>query len=198
VKLFWFFILIAIILIAGCVEKEEVMPNLKGKKILMIIAPKNFRDEELLKPKEILEKAGAKVEIASKNVSVAKGMLGSTVNVDFDISEVDVKSYDAIIFVGGTGAEIYFEDAQALRIAREAYEQGKVIGAICIAPSILANSGILEGKRATAWPSEANNLEAKGAKYTGELVTKDGKIITAKGPEAAEQFGKTIVQTLFA
>ncbi|MEM5829416.1 MAG: DJ-1/PfpI family protein [Candidatus Aenigmatarchaeota archaeon] len=184
----------AAILIAGCVERR--MPNLEGKKVLMIVAPTNFRDEELLKPKEILEKAGAQIKIASKDVEIANGMLGTSVTIDLDLSEVDVKNYDAIIFVGGTGAEIYFNDSTALRIARETYEQGKVIGAICIAPSILANAGILEGKHATSFPSEASNLKAKGANYTGELVTVDGKIITAKGPEAASQFGRMIAEAL--
>ncbi|MEM5853567.1 MAG: DJ-1/PfpI family protein [Candidatus Aenigmatarchaeota archaeon] len=184
-----------VLLIAGCVEKES-MPNLEGKKVLMIIAPKNFRDEELLEPKEILEKSGAEIKIASKGVKTARGMLGSSVNVNLDLSEVQTEIYDAVIFIGGTGAEVYFNDSTALKVARESYEQGKIIGAICIAPSILANAGILEGKRATSWPSEASNLEAKGAKYTGELVTADGKIITAKGPEAANEFGKIIAKSL--
>ncbi|MEM7822062.1 MAG: DJ-1/PfpI family protein [Candidatus Aenigmatarchaeota archaeon] len=187
--------MVAIILIAGCVEKES-MPNLEGKKVLMIVAPNNFRDEELLKPKEILEKAKAEVKIASKSVATARGMLGASVSVDLDLSEVEVKSYDAVIFVGGTGAQVYFDDPTALKIAKEAYEQRKIVGAICIAPSILANAGILEGKRATAWPSEVSNLEARGAKYTGELVTVDGNIITAKGPEAASQFGRAIAEAL--
>ncbi|MEM5766293.1 MAG: DJ-1/PfpI family protein [Candidatus Aenigmatarchaeota archaeon] len=172
------------------------MSNLEGKRVLMIIAPNNFRDEELLKPKEILEKARAEVKVASKGVKEARGMMGSIVSVDLDISEAEVQNYDAIIFVGGTGAEIYFNDSTALGIVRKAYEQGKVIGAICIAPSILANAGILEGKKATSWPSETSNLEANGVRYTGESVTVDGKIITAKGPEAASQFGKAIAEAL--
>ncbi|MEM5878899.1 MAG: DJ-1/PfpI family protein [Candidatus Aenigmatarchaeota archaeon] len=183
------------ILIAGCVEKGS-MSNLEGKKVLMIVAPENFRDEELLKPKEILENVKAEVKIASKGVATARGMLGASVSVDLDLSEVEVKSYDAVIFVGGTGAQVYFDDPTALKIAREAYEQRKIVGAICIAPSILANAGILEGKKATSWPSEVSNLEARGASYTGELVTVDGNIITAKGPEAASQFGRAIAEAL--
>jgi protease I len=189
-------ILALIIFISGCIEQKEVSFDLAGKKVLMIIAPTNFRDEELLRPKEILEKAKANVTIASKGVKTAKGMLGSSVSVDLDLSQVNVKDYDAIVFVGGTGAEVYFNDSKALKIAKEAYEQGKVVAAICIAPSILANAGILEGKQATAFPSEASNLEANGARYTGEAVTIDGKIITAKGPEAASQFGNAIAKVL--
>jgi len=189
-------ILALIIFISGCIEQKEVSLDLAGKKVLMIIAPKNFRDEELLRPKEILEKAKANVTIASKGVKTAKGMLGSSVSVDLDLSQVNVKDYDAIVFVGGTGAEVYFNDSKALKIAKEAYEQDKVVAAICIAPSILANAGILEGKQATAFPSEASNLEANGARYTGEAVTIDGRIITAKGPEAASQFGNAIAKAL--
>jgi protease I len=196
-KVFTLYLILALfVLFSGCIEKKEVSFDLAGKKVLMIIAPKNFRDEELLKPKEILERAKANVTIASKGVKTAKGMLGSSVSVDLDLAQVDVKDYDAIVFVGGTGAEIYFNDSKALKIAKEGYEQGKVVAAICIAPSILANAGILEGKRATAFPSEASNLEANGARYTGESVTIEGRIITAKGPEAASEFGNAIAKAL--
>jgi protease I len=195
-KLIFSLILALIVFISGCIEQKEVSFDLAGKKVLMIVAPKNFRDEELLRPKEILEKAKANVTIASKGVKTAKGMLGSSVSVDLDLSQVNVKDYDAVVFVGGTGAEIYFNDSQALKIAKEAYEQGKVVAAICIAPSILANAGILERKKATAFPSEASNLEANGSIYTGEAVTVEGRIITAKGPEAAVQFGNSIAKAL--
>lgn len=68
--------------------------------------------------------------------------------------------------------------------------------AICIAPVTLANAGILEGKRTTAFPSVESDLKARGANYTGNPVERDGKIITGSGPEAATEFGKTIVAAL--
>jgi len=194
-KLLWLLIA-GVVLIAGCIEREVSMPDLSGKNVLMIVAPVNFRDEELLTPRKILEGAKANVTIASKGVKIARGMLGANVDVDIELSQVDVAEYDAVVFVGGTGAEVYFNDSTALKIAKDAYDQGKVVAAICIAPSILANAGILEGRSATAFPSEAGNLEEKGANYTGELVTVDGKIITGKGPEAASQFGRTIAENL--
>lgn len=170
------------------------MPD--AKSILMIVAPENFRDEEFLEPKAVFEKMGMKVTIASKGVKTAKGKLGASVEIDKDISAVNVDEYDAIIFVGGNGSSVYFEDSDALEIAKEAYENGKVIAAICIAPSILANAGILEGKNATCYSSESSNLETQGAKYTGKDVEIDGKIITSNGPKPAAKFGKAIAEAV--
>lgn len=172
------------------------MTDLSGKKILMVVAPNNFRDEEAFEPKKILEEAGALVVIASSGVAQARGMFGRTLEVQEDISRVDTAGFDAIVFVGGSGASVYFNNSTALNLAKNFSQAGKVIGAICIAPSILANAGLLTGKRATAFSSESGNLIAKGAEYTGEAVTVEGKIITARGPEAATEFGKKLVEIL--
>ena len=199
--------LFLVILVAGCVAQEEENKvsvkklgggemNLEGKNVVMIIAPENFRDEELMEPKEVLENYGANVTIASKGTTSAKGKLGAIVSVDMDISEINVDDFDAVVFVGGSGASIYFDDERAREIATEAYEKGKVVAAICIAPSILANAGILEGKKVTSFPSEEKNLEAHGATYTGADVEVDGNIVTASGPHAASEFGEKIAELL--
>lgn len=166
------------------------------KKIVMIIAPENFRDEELLAPKKILESKGFSITIASRDAGRATGMLGAEVQVNKDINEIHAEDYDAIVFVGGTGAAIYLNNHIVLGLAQEFAVQKKVVAAICIAPSILANAGLLKGKQATSWPSEAANLENKGARYTGKPVTVDGRIITANGPRAAEEFGEKIAELL--
>jgi len=170
--------------------------DMEKAKILMIVAPENFRDEEYQKPREILEQAGAEIVVASKGTVEAKGLLGVQVKVDKDISQVSVDDYQAIVFIGGPGSSIYFDDQTALNLAKSADEKGKIVGAICIAPSILANAGILSGKKATAFSSEKDNLVAKGAQFTSESVTTDGKIVTGNGPEAAEEFGKKLVEIL--
>jgi len=177
-------------------EDEVVNMDISGKSILMVIAPEGFRDEEFLEPERVFESARADVTVASKGVSVAKGKLGATVEVDIDISDVNVDDYDAVVFVGGPGASIYFDDPTALKIAKDAYESGKLTAAICIAPSILANAGVLEGHKATAFESESENVASKSAGYTGEPVTVDGKIVTANGPDAAKRFGQEIVKML--
>ncbi|MBC7348303.1 MAG: DJ-1/PfpI family protein, partial [Clostridia bacterium] len=78
----------------------------------------------------------------------------------------------------------------------EAAEQGKVLGAICLAPVTLANAGVLAGRKATVFSPEAKRLEAAGAKYTGAGVEIDGRIVTASGPENAKDFGEAIAALL--
>ena len=162
----------------------------------MIVAPENFRDEELFEPKKALEDRGFEIEIASKRVQEALGARGGKIKVDQDLAGARVELYQAVIFVGGSGSSVYFNDPDALFLAKKAYEKGKTVAAICIAPSILANAGVLKGKRATSFPSEAENLKNKGAVYTNEGVIVDGKIITAQGPKQAIEFGEKIVEVL--
>jgi len=167
--------------------------------VLMIIAPENFRDEELFETKEVIESNGFSVAIASKSKGIKRGMLGGTAEASLSLSEINVDNYKAIIFVGGAGSSVYFDDKEALDIAKKAYENGKIVGAICIAPMILANAGILNGKRATVWNGNGeygDRLKESGADYTGNDVEKDGNIITANGPHAAKRFGEEIVNAL--
>lgn len=160
--------------------------------VLLIIAPNNFRDEELFYTKEEIEKAGHITTIASLKKEKSKGMLGGEAMPEKTIDEINENDYNAIVFVGGSGASIYFNNQEALDIVKKFYDEDKIVAAICIAPSILANAGILKNKKATCWESESENLEQKGVKYTGNPVEVDGKIITANGPKAAREFGKKI------
>ncbi len=161
----------------------------------MIVAPENFKDEEYFIPKEIFENYGAKV-ITASSTEHPRSVGGKSITSNVLISEIDIEEYDAVVFSGGPGANVYFDNEDAHRIVKEAYEKNKIIAAICISPSILANAGILKGKRATAFPSEAENLKSKGAIYTGEAVTRDGNIITGRDPTAAREFAEEIVKAL--
>jgi len=174
----------------------EVAPTLQGKSILMIIAHRDFRDEEYKEPRRIFEARGATVTVASSSLEVAKGMLGAQVKPDLLLKDVTVADYDAIVFVGGSGAREYWDDPVAHTVAQEAVAQGKVLAAICIAPATLAKAGVLKGKKATVFSSEVKALEAGGANYTGASVERDGLIITANGPKAATRFAEEIAKAL--
>lgn len=165
-------------------------------KILMVTAPNNFRDEELFIPKEKFENAGHEVVIASNKVGVCKGTLSGEISSDMLLKDVNVDDFQAVVFVGGTGSDVFFNDENALKIAREADKKGKVLSAICIAPMVLANAGVLTGKKATVWSGESENLKSKSVIYTGESVTVDGKIITGNGPASAELFGEKICEAI--
>jgi protease I len=117
-----------------------------------------------------------------------------TVKPDILIHDVQVKDYDAVVFIGGFGCTEYFDNPIAHKIARQALEQGKILAAIELAPTILANAGLLNGKKATA--SRSYILKQRGAIYTGEHVERDGNIITGSGPNAATEFGEAIVSAL--
>jgi protease I len=174
------------------------MSDLMGMDVLMVLASDGFRDEEYREPAAALAHAMAGVDIASSSKRTCIGMHGLKVEPDLPLVNVEVRHYEAVIFVGGRGASEYFDDAVAQKIALDAKQQGKLVCAICIAPAILANAGILDGKRCTCFPSVAPNLRARGAKLVKDAVAKHGKIITANGPEAAHAFGKAIVDALLA
>lgn len=165
-----------------------------AKRALLIIAPANFRDEELAEPRAILKKAGYRVTVASSADGPVKGMLGAQVKPDLKLEQVKVDNYDVVVFVGGSGARAYYEAPAAHRIAKEAVSKGKVTGAICLAPAILAKAGVLKGKRATVYPAAAKALTAGGAKLQNAEVVVDGRLVTANGPEAATAFGNALVK----
>lgn len=165
-------------------------------KALLILPPERFRDEEYFQTKEELEKAKIGVVTASRVPGMIGGMLGGKAMAGIGFNDIDLRAYDVIVFIGGGGAELYFNDRQAIDIAKKASESGKVLAAICLAPIILANAGLLKGKKATAWHGEEGAMRARGVEWTGEALTIDGRIITANGPKAAKDFGKAIVCAL--
>jgi len=179
-----------------CPLRASELPEIEGAEILMIIAPKNFRDEELFLPMKIFKTQLANVTVASSTLEEVGGMLGKTVKPDIHYEKVNVQDFNAVVFVGGVGARGYFDDDLAHKIARQALEKEKVLAAICLAPGILARAGILNGKKATVWKAEAPSLKKMGVNYTGKRIEIDGDIITADGPKAAGEFAEEIVRAI--
>ncbi len=168
-------------------------------RVLYVIAPERFRDEELLEPRRILEQHGATVTVASTRSGTAVGMLGAKVTVDCTVQQADAGSFDALVVAGGAGAPAHLWDSEPLRaLVRSLHAAGKTVGAICLSPPVLARAGILAGKRATTFPADRAIVELKrgGATYVQEPVVLDGTIVTASGPEAAAAFGETLAELL--
>ena len=166
------------------------------RKALLVIASKDFEDTEFLYTKEELEKAKIKIIITSKKKGTAVGTYGTKVQVDLGLDEVNVDDYDVIIFIGGIGACEYYRDKKVLSPAVKTFNKGKKTCAICVAPLILANAGLLKNKNATIYKDLVQMLKEHGAIYTGKQVEVDGNIITANGPNAARLFGQIIAREL--
>ncbi len=170
--------------------------TLTGKKVLMVIASREFRDEEYQKPRKILESEGVAVTVACSSMNESTGMLGLKVRPDILLKDAKPEQYDAVIFVGGMGATEYWDDPVAHALAKSVYGAGKPTAAICLAPMTLANAGLLQGKKATIWKDAVPDFKTKGVVYTGSPVEQDGRLITGSGPEAAESFARALVEAL--
>jgi protease I len=165
-------------------------------KVLLVIAPQVFRDEELFETREELEKAGFETVIASTAKGICKGKLGGEAEATVAIDEVRAADYQAIVFVGGMGSQVYFDHAKAHDLAWEMYADGKIVSAICAAPVILAKAGLLKDKKATVYPDHEYTIKQYGALYSGEAVVVDGNIITGNGPESSNAFGQAVAKHL--
>ena len=166
------------------------------KRVLMIIAPENFRDEELFVTKRVLESRGVLVSVASVRRGMATGMLGGVFRVELTFDAVDPGSFDAVILVGGSGARIFWDDPAVHRLLKDAYHKGAVVGAICISPVTLCRAGLLRGRKATVWGGVSRILRRCGARYTGKDVEIDGHIVTANGPHAAKPFAEAVLRLM--
>lgn len=206
------------LLVAGCSQREAAKPPappapapitkpapapapqtpaaLEGTKVLLVIAQKDFKDVEFTEPRLLLGDQGATLTVASKKKAVATGMDGAEVMPDLALSKVKVPDYDAVVFIGGSGASDYFDDPEALAIAREAAEENKIVAAICLAPGILAKAGLLKGEDATITESRADLLTEAGANYMGPGVVESGLFLTASGPDQAKAFAEKLAELL--
>ena len=170
-----------------------------GKKVLLVIAQEEFRDEECFIPKQLFEAAGVEVTVAAESMETAKGMLGGTIKPDIKISEARIDEYDAIVISGGSGSRKYLWDNKALQnLVKEADALKKVISAICISPVVLARTGILKGKESTVFksPDTLRELEVRGAVYLDREVVVSCHVVTGRDPASADAFGKAILEVL--
>lgn len=165
-------------------------------KVLLPLAP-GFDDVEAITFIEILQKVKFDVTIATlfdKDTPVC-GAFNSRLIPDKLIEETQNEEYDAIIFTGGKGSLKLLESSTLKKITLEHFQKNKLVGAICISPTILGEYGILNNKHITVSPSHIDKMP-KDAKISNELVVIDGNIITGKGPGAAMEFVFRVVEIL--
>ena len=179
-------------------QKAEGRP-LEGKKIVFVVAPNEYRDEELDVPLKMVEEAGAVTSIASPKTGRCQGMLGGQVEAKLATSALHASEWDAAVVVGGMGSPEYlWTDKPLLDFLAKLDKAGKPIGGICLSGAVLANAGVLKGRVATVWPEPKaiDALVAGGARYEKAPVQVDGTIVTGEGPHAAEPFAEKLLEVL--
>jgi len=162
----------------------------------MVLANYNFNDDEYEYTRKMLDDSGVEVKITAGEPGECISVTGKNIDVDTNMSNVLLDDFRAVIFIGGPGVDSYFTNSDALDLAKNFFQEKKIVAAICWAPVILARSGILTGRKATVWDGAKNDLIKAGAIYSGDKVTVDDTIITADGPDSALDFGQTIVNLM--
>ncbi|MCD6289634.1 MAG: DJ-1/PfpI family protein [Anaerolineae bacterium] len=165
-----------------------------SKKILVVLPPRDFDINEYLTLKHMCEERGHKVSVASIASGTVESSEGVSVPVDARLHQVKSYQYDAVVFLGGEGARIYFDDPQARKFASDV--KYKTIGATGNAAVLLALAGLLDKKKVTAPPEYAEWVVRGGASYTGRPLEIDEKLITAQYSTLAESFTNALIEAI--
>lgn len=178
------------------------MVDLSKARVLML-ATNGFEQSELFEPRKALLDAGAKVTLASPKpdpiTGEKGGEKGDSITPDTTIDQVDTAGYDALVLPGGVGNPDKLRmNKRAVEIVREFFEADKIVAAICHAPWLLIEADVVDGRRATSWPSVRTDLANAGASVLDEEVVVDGKLITSRQPGDIPAFNRAVIQGLQA
>ena len=163
-------------------------------KTIFVFLADGFEEIEALTPVDILRRAGLSVKTVSvMEEQVVAGAHGVPVLADVMFDEINAEDAEMILLPGGLPGATNLDAHQGLsQMILDFAKEEKPLAAICAAPLVFGNRGLLEGKKATCYPGFETYL--KGAQYTAALVEKDGNFITGKGPGAAMEFAFAIVE----
>lgn len=162
------------------------------KRVLCLLVD-GFEEIELVTPVDVLRRAGAAVVIAAMCGKSAIGKCGMIIEADESLSTVDPAGFDLLLIPGGPGVGDLRLDGRAAVLAKEFASRDLPVAAICAAPLILMDAGLLVGKRYTAYHSVREEL---GGGLDDRVVV-DGKLITSRGPGTALDFSLALVYCLF-
>jgi len=143
----------------------------------------------------ILRRGDINVTVAGLKAGPLRGSRGTLLLPDTTVDQVRAEDFDLIVLPGGMPGTTHLrDDARVIRLLQHMAQQGKQVAAICAAPSVLAQAGLLDGKRATCYPGALDEFPAVQRQTTA--VVEDGKIITSRGPGTAMDFALTLVERL--
>ncbi len=176
------------------------MTQITSAKIL-ILSTNGFEQSELERPLNDLKAKGATVHVATPDGNDIKGWdnkdWGGIVKADKALADVTVDDYDALVLPGGQmNPDILRANKEAVALVKEFANAGKTIAAICHAPWLLIEAGIISDRKATSYHSIATDLKNAGAHFEDSAVVVDNGIITSRSPEDLDAFTAKIVEEI--
>jgi protease I len=176
------------------------MATLTGKKVA-ILTENGFEEVELTSPKKALEEAGAEVQIVSPEKEKVKAWnhdhWSIELPVDVWLEEANVEDYDALVLPGGVmNPDKLRLNRRAVEFAQQFLESGKPVAAICHGPQLLIETGLLEGRTMTSYPSLQTDLLNAGVLWINTEVVTDNGLVTSRTPKDLEAFNKKAIEEI--
>src|SRR6476661_3287213 len=173
------------------------MPLIAESRIL-IIATDGFEEWELFGPREILQKRGAEVVLASPKLDPIQATVhddpGKTIRPDLTLDQARADDFDALILPGGVRNPDHLRlNAKAIALIEQFARQGKPVAAICHGPWLLVEADLVRGRTATSWPSIRTDLRNAGATVVDQPVVVDGNVVTSRNPQDVEEFTNALI-----
>lgn len=169
--------------------------GLEGKHVAILLE-QIYEDPEFWYPYYRFLEAGAGVTVVAPEIKEYKSKYGYPARADLAVADAKASDFDAVIVPGGYSPDHMRRSRELVDFLKQAYEQGKVVAAICHGPWMLASIGAAKGKTMTAFFSIKDDLVNAGAQFVDEEVVRDGNVITSRTPKDLPAFCKEIIAAL--
>ncbi len=172
--------------------------SLSGRKVAFLVASEGIEQVELTEPWQAVEKAGGEPVLLSPESGKVQAFdhldKADTFEVDVAVADADVADYVGLVLPGGVAnPDALRMDRDAVAFVQAFFEADKPVAAICHAPWVLAEAGVLSGRRLTSWPSLQTDLRNAGAEWVDEEVVQDGRLVTSRKPDDLPAFTERMV-----
>ncbi len=164
-------------------------------KTVLVLFAEGSEELEAVTVVNILRRGGVAVSLAGLGEGVLRGSRGIMLQPDTTLAEAIHHDYDMIVLPGGQpGTKNLKADIRVLQLVQKMHQQDRYVTAICAAPSVLAEAGLLTNKRATSFPACLDDYPLVSQQMAA--VVEDGKLITSRGPGTAMDFALTLLERL--
>jgi len=165
-------------------------------RVLIPLAP-GFEELEAVSLINILRRAGIAVVTAGLHPGTVCASRGTVIVPDTSLEQVMHEDFDLVVLPGGLpGADNLRDDPRIIHVLQRTYAEGRLVGAICAAPKVLAQAGLLHGRRATHYPGAMSEDALDGVSDSTEAIEIDGRVLTSRSPGTAMDFALVLVEQL--